>query len=399
MPPPRGQGWKCKGAPDHGWALAVAEPALCTRCHDLISRARCTVSKYGRTACHDPHSGKPRCSKRPRRCAATATPAWLTTPRPHPRPQGRLPRLPHPHARPSRRSSRTAAKLCTGCHKPKRLGPVGTSLSPRAVPDRHAPRLGLPNQLVASGRAPPLLPRKGGGPDRPGPAGRIDLAARRSTRRSRGPPDCHVDQHAGGRKPLKHGWRRCARTATRRSRGPHPLGGAARRVRRLPRSTHLRNEALPARRASRDLLPLPRGRHRRRSSTSRSLTGSVAIATPRTGAVPEPDKGREAGLLRLPRADRQRKVRHGRRSLRLRRLPRRPRRAEPVQLVARTNAPVRDADRADGLHVTAFPAAGHKVEGVRTRWPGRAWSCATRHDPHGSDNPKLFGSAGRSRSR
>ncbi|BDG06839.1 hypothetical protein AMOR_58350 [Anaeromyxobacter oryzae] len=49
-------------------------------------------------------------------------------------------------------------------------------------------------------------------------------------------------------------------------------------------------------------------------------------------------------------------------------------------------------DQKDGRHVTAIAAGGHPVGGELNdpRRPGRDFSCASCHDPHGSDNPRLF---------
>jgi predicted CXXCH cytochrome family protein len=46
----------------------------------------------------------------------------------------------------------------------------------------------------------------------------------------------------------------------------------------------------------------------------------------------------------------------------------------------------------DGQHVTTLVRAGHPVAGNRLdpRRPKHAFSCASCHNPHGSDNPKLF---------
>jgi predicted CXXCH cytochrome family protein len=50
------------------------------------------------------------------------------------------------------------------------------------------------------------------------------------------------------------------------------------------------------------------------------------------------------------------------------------------------------AAQADGLHVTKIAGAkGHVLSGLRDpRRPDRQLSCASCHNPHGSDNPKLF---------
>jgi predicted CXXCH cytochrome family protein len=50
------------------------------------------------------------------------------------------------------------------------------------------------------------------------------------------------------------------------------------------------------------------------------------------------------------------------------------------------------AAQKDGRHVTPIVAAGHPVGGELNdpRRPGRDFSCASCHDPHGSDNPRLF---------
>jgi len=48
-------------------------------------------------------------------------------------------------------------------------------------------------------------------------------------------------------------------------------------------------------------------------------------------------------------------------------------------------------DKPDGKHVTAMSAAGHPVSGaIDPRHPDRAFSCASCHNPHGSDSPKMF---------
>ena len=48
-------------------------------------------------------------------------------------------------------------------------------------------------------------------------------------------------------------------------------------------------------------------------------------------------------------------------------------------------------DKPDGHHVTAMVAAGHVVSGpVDPRHPDRPFTCASCHNPHGSDSPKLF---------
>ena len=46
----------------------------------------------------------------------------------------------------------------------------------------------------------------------------------------------------------------------------------------------------------------------------------------------------------------------------------------------------------DGTHVTPVVATGHVIGGALNdpRREGRAFSCASCHNPHGSDNPKLF---------
>ena len=47
--------------------------------------------------------------------------------------------------------------------------------------------------------------------------------------------------------------------------------------------------------------------------------------------------------------------------------------------------------QADGRHVTAILAGGHAVSGgADPRRPDRPFSCASCHNPHGSDSPKLF---------
>jgi predicted CXXCH cytochrome family protein len=50
------------------------------------------------------------------------------------------------------------------------------------------------------------------------------------------------------------------------------------------------------------------------------------------------------------------------------------------------------AEQKDGRHVTSIARDGHKVGGDLNdpRRPGHDFSCASCHDPHGSDNPKLF---------
>jgi predicted CXXCH cytochrome family protein len=49
-------------------------------------------------------------------------------------------------------------------------------------------------------------------------------------------------------------------------------------------------------------------------------------------------------------------------------------------------------DQKDGRHVTSIVAKGHPVGGNLNdpRRPGRDFTCASCHNPHGSDNPRLF---------
>lgn len=48
-------------------------------------------------------------------------------------------------------------------------------------------------------------------------------------------------------------------------------------------------------------------------------------------------------------------------------------------------------DRADGHHVTSMVAKGHVVSGpIDPRRPDHAFTCASCHNPHGSDSPRLF---------
>ena len=49
------------------------------------------------------------------------------------------------------------------------------------------------------------------------------------------------------------------------------------------------------------------------------------------------------------------------------------------------------AEQKDGTHVTALVPKGHKVAGGRDQHKrGRDFNCVSCHNPHGTDNPKLF---------
>lgn len=48
-------------------------------------------------------------------------------------------------------------------------------------------------------------------------------------------------------------------------------------------------------------------------------------------------------------------------------------------------------DKLDGLHVTIFVPGGHKISGEQDpRRRDRTFTCASCHNPHGSDNPRMF---------
>jgi predicted CXXCH cytochrome family protein len=67
--------------------------------------------------------------------------------------------------------------------------------------------------------------------------------------------------------------------------------------------------------------------------------------------------------------------------------------ANPFQLVKPVNTLCQSChkDKLDGAHATTFVPGGHKVEGgVDPRRLDRSFSCVSCHNPHGSDNPKLF---------
>ncbi|MBI3182968.1 MAG: cytochrome c3 family protein [Myxococcales bacterium] len=48
-------------------------------------------------------------------------------------------------------------------------------------------------------------------------------------------------------------------------------------------------------------------------------------------------------------------------------------------------------DKKDGLHATTFVAGGHRISGeFDPRRPGRRFTCASCHNPHGSNNQRMF---------
>ncbi len=67
--------------------------------------------------------------------------------------------------------------------------------------------------------------------------------------------------------------------------------------------------------------------------------------------------------------------------------------ANPFQLIKPVNELCQTChtDKKDGIHATTFVAGGHVVSGdADPRRGGKRFSCASCHNPHGSDNPKLF---------
>lgn len=67
--------------------------------------------------------------------------------------------------------------------------------------------------------------------------------------------------------------------------------------------------------------------------------------------------------------------------------------ANKFQLIKPTNELCQSChqDKKDGMHVMTFGGSAHKVSGgVDPRRLDRDFSCASCHNPHGSDNPKLF---------
>jgi predicted CXXCH cytochrome family protein len=66
--------------------------------------------------------------------------------------------------------------------------------------------------------------------------------------------------------------------------------------------------------------------------------------------------------------------------------------ANPFQLLRPVNELCADCHRkqADGDHVGALGQALHPVAGAWDARRGRPFSCASCHDPHGGQNPKLF---------
>jgi len=67
--------------------------------------------------------------------------------------------------------------------------------------------------------------------------------------------------------------------------------------------------------------------------------------------------------------------------------------ANASQLVKPVNALCQGChpEKTDGTHATTFVRGGHKIAGpADPRRPGRTFSCASCHNPHGSDNPRLF---------
>ena len=67
--------------------------------------------------------------------------------------------------------------------------------------------------------------------------------------------------------------------------------------------------------------------------------------------------------------------------------------ANPYQLIKPVNKLCQTChpDKTDGLHATTFVAGGHVISGdFDMRRPGKVFSCASCHNPHGSDNANLF---------
>ncbi len=209
---------KCKLPAVKGWALASEEPKLCLDCHDVTDKTALhpVITSSGCTACHDPHG-----SQYPKLLAkATVVEVCQDC---HPAPEGK--------------SVHTAVKKgrCLGCHSPHAGKEAPLLIAPRATlclschkleviakdHVKHVPVLegrclechephasyAAPKQLRADGAKLCLIchdVKARAGLDRPGPSKRVDLSKKdvHNPVENGDCQDCHVRGHGGPNRKL-----------------------------------------------------------------------------------------------------------------------------------------------------------------------------------------------------
>ncbi|MEK6606514.1 MAG: cytochrome c3 family protein [Myxococcota bacterium] len=412
---------KCTKPAGRGWKLAAADPQLCTDCHEFAGEGPLhpAIDALGCTACHDPHgSDQPNqlvkdtvsdlCAEchegidtKPHVHTAVSMGECLGCHDPH-----------RGHDRPLLKVARE--RVCFECHEAKDL--ISDRVRHAPVPEGrclecHDPHGSEnPSQTRKAGKALCLEchdAKARGGLDRPGPTKRIDLS-RKTVHKPVAEGDCqrcHEQTHSTRRGALlkKRPPELCEGCHPRKH--PEFVHGAVRAGDcAVCHDPHSSDQPKLLRAAG---APLCFRCH------ADDVTGRAFVHKPvaegKCQGCHDPHGAAAPFNLRAGEGRQVCDSCHAKADSPIPRDPKFPHAAlerygctachDPhgtanrFQLVKPVNALCGSchADHTDGLHVTTFVPGGHAVSGgPDPHDPGRGFSCASCHNPHGSDSPKLL---------